>query len=84
MFQALGFEREIVNGIGRIETALAFVMGNLAEDAPLLRIHSLGFARRDAKKIGVKLIEVGKKAAAARRDRRWGTHSVCARQRRLC
>jgi GTP cyclohydrolase II len=40
MFQALGFEREVVNGIGRIETALAFVMGNLMEGAPLLRIHS--------------------------------------------
>src|SRR5882724_2109233 len=43
MFQALGFEREIVNGIGRTETALAFVMGNLTEDAPLLRIHSQCF-----------------------------------------
>ena len=43
MFQALGFEREVVNGIGRIETALAFVMGNLAEGAPLLRIHSQCF-----------------------------------------
>jgi 3,4-dihydroxy-2-butanone 4-phosphate synthase/GTP cyclohydrolase II len=43
MFQALGFEREVVNGIGRIETALAFVMGNLTEGAPLLRIHSQCF-----------------------------------------
>src|SRR5271170_3820224 len=43
VFQALGFEREIVNGIGRIETALAFVMGNLTEGAPLLRIHSQCF-----------------------------------------
>ena len=43
MFQALGFEREMVNGIGRIETALAFVMGNLAEGAPLVRIHSQCF-----------------------------------------
>jgi len=43
MFQALGFEHEIVNGIGRIETALAFVMGNLMEGAPLLRIHSQCF-----------------------------------------
>jgi len=40
MFQALGFEREVVNGIGRIETALAFVMGDLTEGTPLLRIHS--------------------------------------------
>ena len=43
MFQAIGFEREIVNGIGRIETALAFVMGNLTEGGPLLRIHSQCF-----------------------------------------
>jgi len=43
MFQALGFEREVVNGIGRIETALAFVMGDLSEGAPLLRIHSQCF-----------------------------------------
>ena len=43
MFQALGFEREIVNGIGRIETAQAFVMGKLTEGAPLLRIHSQCF-----------------------------------------
>lgn len=43
MFQALGFEREIVNGIGLIETALAFVMGDLTKGAPLLRIHSQCF-----------------------------------------
>ena len=43
LFQAFGFEREAVNGIGRIETALAFVMGNLTEGAPLLRIHSQCF-----------------------------------------
>src|SRR5271157_5677075 len=43
MFQALGFEREAVNGIRRVETALAFVMGNLTEGAPLLRIHSQCF-----------------------------------------
>ena len=43
MFQALGFEREAVNGIGRIETALAFVMGDPVEGAPLLRIHSQCF-----------------------------------------
>jgi GTP cyclohydrolase II len=42
-FQALGFEREVVNGIGRIETALAFALGNLTEGAPLLRIHSQCF-----------------------------------------
>ena len=43
VFQVLGFEREIVNGIGRIETALAFIMGDLTESAPLLRIHSQCF-----------------------------------------
>ena len=42
-FQALGFEREAVNGIRRVETALAFVMGDLTEGAPLLRIHSQCF-----------------------------------------
>jgi GTP cyclohydrolase II len=40
LFQAFGFEREAVNGIRRIETALAFVMGNLSDGPPLLRIHS--------------------------------------------
>jgi GTP cyclohydrolase II len=40
MFHALGFEREVVNGIGRIDTALTFALGNLTEGAPLLRIHS--------------------------------------------
>ena len=43
LFQALGFEREAVNGIRRIETALAFVMGNLSGSPPLLRIHSQCF-----------------------------------------
>src|SRR6476620_4053108 len=40
LFQALGFEREILNGTRRIETALALVLGDLTEGAPLLRIHS--------------------------------------------
>ena len=39
VFQALGFEREILNGTRRIETALALVLGDLRE-APLARIHS--------------------------------------------
>ena len=39
VFQALGFEREIVNGTRRIETALALVLGDLRA-APLVRIHS--------------------------------------------
>src|SRR6476660_8567476 len=40
LFQALGFEREILNGTRHIETALALVLGDLTEGAPLLRIHS--------------------------------------------
>ena len=40
LFRALGFEREILNGTRRIETALALVLGDPTEGAPLLRIHS--------------------------------------------
>jgi GTP cyclohydrolase II len=43
LFGAIGFERQISNGSQRAETALAIVMGNLTEDAPLLRIHSQCF-----------------------------------------
>ena len=43
MFQRHGFEREISNGRRRIETALAMVLGDLTEGAPLLRIHSQCF-----------------------------------------
>jgi GTP cyclohydrolase II len=42
-FQTLGFERDISNGSGRIETGVAIVLGDLTEDAPLLRIHSQCF-----------------------------------------
>ena len=42
-FQLLGFEREISNGTRHFETALALVMGDLAEGSPLLRIHSQCF-----------------------------------------
>jgi 3,4-dihydroxy 2-butanone 4-phosphate synthase/GTP cyclohydrolase II len=42
-FQLLGFEREISNGTLHLETALALIMGDLAEGAPLLRIHSQCF-----------------------------------------
>src|SRR5438874_4495226 len=38
-FQALGFEREIANRTRRVETALALVLGDLTEGAPLVRIH---------------------------------------------
>ena len=41
LFGALGFERDLSNGMCGIETALAIVLGDLApDDAPLLRIHS--------------------------------------------
>src|SRR6478752_5429139 len=40
LFRALGFEHEILNGTRRIETALALVLGDLTDGAPLLRIHS--------------------------------------------
>jgi len=43
MFDAIGFERDVSNGTRRIETALAIVMGDLTEGAPLLRIHSQCF-----------------------------------------
>jgi len=43
MFHAVGFERDVSNGTPRVETALAIVMGDLTEGAPLLRIHSQCF-----------------------------------------
>src|SRR5437016_4200836 len=43
VFQTLGFEREISNGSRHIETALALVLGNVTEGAPLVRIHSQCF-----------------------------------------
>jgi len=43
MFDAIGYERDISNDPRRAETALAFVMGDLTEGAPLLRIHSQCF-----------------------------------------
>ncbi len=42
-FQALVFDREIFNGTRRVETALALVLGDLTEGAPLVRIHSQCF-----------------------------------------
>ena len=49
MFDAIGFERDISNGTRRVETALAIVMGDLTEGAPLLRIHSQCVHRRIAR-----------------------------------
>ena len=43
VFQALAFEREISIGTRRVETALALVLGDLTEGAPLVRIHSQCF-----------------------------------------
>jgi GTP cyclohydrolase II len=43
MFEAIGFEGDISNGIPRVETALALVMGDLTEGVPLVRIHSQCF-----------------------------------------
>src|SRR5258708_30616523 len=43
MFHAIGFKREIAGGVPGVETALAIVMGDLTEGAPLLRIHSQCF-----------------------------------------
>ena len=42
-FQAIGFERESINGHRKIETALALILGDLGDlmaGAPLVRIHS--------------------------------------------
>jgi 3,4-dihydroxy-2-butanone 4-phosphate synthase/GTP cyclohydrolase II len=38
-FQTLGFERKLSNGT-RVETALAIVLGDVSQGAPLVRIHS--------------------------------------------
>src|SRR5438876_2904673 len=40
MFRALGFERDILNGVHRVETALALVLGDVTAGVPLVRIHS--------------------------------------------
>jgi GTP cyclohydrolase II len=42
-FDVTGFEREVSNGIQRVETALAIVMGDVTKKVPLLRIHSQCF-----------------------------------------
>jgi 3,4-dihydroxy-2-butanone 4-phosphate synthase/GTP cyclohydrolase II len=43
MFQTMAFERVIVNGTRHTDTALALVLGDLTEGAPLVRIHSQCF-----------------------------------------
>jgi 3,4-dihydroxy 2-butanone 4-phosphate synthase/GTP cyclohydrolase II len=42
-FQTLGYERDVPDGSGRLEMALVILMGDLADDAPLVRIHSQCF-----------------------------------------
>ena len=43
MFQSMAFERVIVNGTRHTDTALALVLGDLTDGAPLVRIHSQCF-----------------------------------------
>src|SRR5437762_4665016 len=43
MFQPMAFERVIVNGTRHTDTALALVLADLTEGAPLVRIHSQYF-----------------------------------------
>ena len=43
MFEAIGFERGVSNGSQQVESALAIVLGDLTQDAPLLRLHSQCF-----------------------------------------
>ena len=43
MFSAIGFERQVSNGSQPAETALAMVLGEVTNAAPLLRIHSQCF-----------------------------------------
>jgi GTP cyclohydrolase II len=43
MFEPIEFERDVSDGTTRVETALAIILGDLTEGAPLLRIHSQCF-----------------------------------------
>jgi len=43
VFEAVGYERDATNGFQGVETALAIVMGDLALETPLLRVHSQCF-----------------------------------------
>jgi len=43
VFQLLGFDRVVCNGTRHTETALAMILGDLTEGAPLLRVHSQCF-----------------------------------------
>ena len=39
----MGFERDILNGVHRVETAVALVLGDVTTGVPLVRIHSQCF-----------------------------------------
>jgi 3,4-dihydroxy-2-butanone 4-phosphate synthase/GTP cyclohydrolase II len=43
LFRALGFERDLLKGANRVETALALVLGDVTVGVPLVRIHSQCF-----------------------------------------
>src|SRR5437016_14124284 len=43
MFRALGFERDRLNGVHRVETAVAPALGDVTAGVPLVRIHSQCF-----------------------------------------
>jgi GTP cyclohydrolase II len=40
MFEAMGYERDLLTGGRTVETALALVLGDLRQGVPLLRVHS--------------------------------------------
>ena len=40
MFEAIGYERDLVTGVRTVETALVLVLGDLSHGVSLLRIHS--------------------------------------------
>src|SRR5436853_5149295 len=40
MFRAVGFERDILNGVHQVDTAVALVLGDVTAGVPLVRIHS--------------------------------------------
>jgi GTP cyclohydrolase II len=40
VFEAIGFERDVWTGDQTVETAVALVLGDLREGAPLVRVHS--------------------------------------------
>ena len=40
VFETIGFERDILPGSGGRETAVAIILGKLADETPLVRIHS--------------------------------------------